>query len=169
MKMISEKIMSISAIIIAITSITVTIWEAKEIRHHNRLSVRPKFEIYFSPNSEKNRLSWVIMNNGIGPCFYKYSKVFIDSTEYKLNYASTFNEISNVLRVNDVYISDISSFNPGLTIKSGDVKRIISLDLKEEGTPTKEFWKLHDRFRFEIGYESMYNELFICKYPMDSR
>jgi hypothetical protein len=166
--MTSEKIMSISAIIIALASIVVTIWEGKEIRHHNRLSVRPKFEIFYSPNSEKNSMSWVIVNNGIGPGFYNYSKIFVDSVEYKLNYASTFSEIPKVLHVDDVYISDISSFNPGLTIKSGDVKRILSLDLKENGVPTKEFWKIRDRLRFEIGYESMYNELFVCKYPMDS-
>ena len=169
MKMASEKIMSISAIIIAIASIVVTIWEGTEIRHHNRLSVRPKFEIYSSPNPEENSMSWIIVNNGIGPGFYKYSKVFVDSIEYQLNYASTFSEISKVLQRNDVYISDISSFNPGLTIKSGDVKHILRLDLKENIKPTKEFWKIHDRLRFEIGYESMYKELFICKYPMDSK
>ena len=167
--MASEKIMSISAIIIAVASIVVTIWEGQEIRHHNRLSVRPKFEIFFSPNSEKNSMSWIIANNGIGPGFYKYSKIFVDNVEHKLNYASTIGEISKVLQGDDVYISDISSFNPGLTIKSGDTKRILSLDLKDNGKPTKEFWKIHDRLKFEIGYESMYNELFICKYPMDSR
>lgn len=164
----SEKVLSISAIVIAIASIIVTIWEGVEVRQHNRLSVRPKFEIYFNPDLEKNSMSWIIFNNGIGPGFYKYSKVYIDTTEYNLNYSSTFKKITEILDTTGIFISGRSSFNPGLTVKSGDLKRILSLDFKNKEIPTEEFWKLHNRFRFEIGYESMYNELFICKYPMNS-
>ena len=46
-KISSDTVVSLSAIIIAIASIVVTIWQGIENRNHNRLSVRPKLAINF--------------------------------------------------------------------------------------------------------------------------
>jgi hypothetical protein len=160
----SEKIISISAIIIALASIFIAVWEGIEIRNHNRLSVRPKIEIFFSPNSDQTEMSWVLINNGIGPGIITSSKIFIDDNEFHINNGSIFNELIEKLEIENASISKISSLNPGLSIKSGINKTIVGIQLE---TP-KNFWEIHNRIKFEIDYESMYGESFLCTYPMES-
>ncbi|MBN1999733.1 hypothetical protein JW935_19415 [candidate division KSB1 bacterium] len=167
-KFFSEKVVSVSAIIIAVASIVVTIWEGMEIRHHNRLSVRPKFEIFYYPDTENNNHSWFIVNNGIGPGFLKSSKAIVDDKVFSINYFSSFSEIAESLNIKDVYVAGKSSFNPGLTIISGAQKKILTLAFKNGENPGIDFWHIHERIKFKIGYTSMYNELFECEYPMDS-
>jgi hypothetical protein len=48
----SDHILSISAIVIALASICVTLWKGSEIRKHNRLSVLPKIQIAYSTSAE---------------------------------------------------------------------------------------------------------------------
>jgi hypothetical protein len=167
-KFTSEKILSLSAIVIALASIAIAIWEGVEIRKHNRLSVRPKLEIFFSPSSDNNEISWILINNGIGPGIIQFSRLVVDGKAYAINNGSVYNEIIDILKVEDVSISKMSSLNSGLSIIAGASRNMIGFKLKSDTSINSTFWEIHDRIKFEIGYESMYGESFLCTYPMDS-
>ena len=56
-KVSSDTIVSFSAIVIAIASVVVTIWQGIETRKYNRLSVRPKLGISFESGKSSFGLS----------------------------------------------------------------------------------------------------------------
>ncbi|MBN2093128.1 hypothetical protein JW964_26125 [candidate division KSB1 bacterium] len=168
LKISSDKILSLSAIIIALASVVVTIWEGAEIRKHNRLSVRPKLEIFFNHSSDENEMEWILCNNGIGPGIIKSSHIYVDDKEYPIHNGAVYYEIIDSLAVGGITLAKFSSLNAGLAIKEGTIKFIVRFKLNS-GISAEVLRKLHDRIKFEIKYESMYTEIFCCKYPMEKR
>ena len=69
-------ILSISAIVIALASLIVTIWQGIITRKHNILSVKPLPDILTS--NYENRLAVTLENNGTGPLIIKDFRAFID-------------------------------------------------------------------------------------------
>lgn len=110
-------------------------------------------------------MEWIICNNGIGPGIIKASRIIIDKKEYPINNGAIFNNVGDILGLEGLSITKISSMNSGLSIKEGTMKPIVGFELKSGGNE-EDFWKLHDRIGFEIDYESMYLEQFDCQYPM---
>jgi len=162
----SDKILSLSAILIALASIFVTIWESSEIRRHNRLSVRPKLEIFFNYDPGCRSMEWILCNNGIGPGIIKDSRIIIDKKAYPINNGAIFDNVGDILGLEGLSIMKISSMNSGLAlIKEETMKPIFRFELKSK-VKEEDFWKLHDRIEFKIDYESMYLEQFYCQYPM---
>lgn len=160
----SDRILSISAIIIAAASIIVTVWEGYEIRHHNHLSVRPKLEIFLNYTVDKPAMEWILVNNGIGPGIILSSTFTFDGKKYPVSGGAVYSRIIEENHLKDVIINKVSSLNAGLSIKAESMRPIVSFELTDEDM---DFWKLHNRIQFEIEYESMYGERFTCYYPMN--
>ena len=76
MKKSLETILSSSAIIIALASICISIWESKMMREHYHLSVRPQLEYSFS--LEDSSAIFYLYNNGIGPAIITSRDYFVD-------------------------------------------------------------------------------------------
>jgi hypothetical protein len=73
----SNFIVSLSAIIIALASLAVTIWQGIITRNHNILSVKPIPDILTS--NFENRIAVTLENNGTGPLIIKTFKAIIDN------------------------------------------------------------------------------------------
>ena len=77
-----ELTLSISAMIIAVASITISIWEGSTMRKHYHLSVMPRLNNSFTVNdsSSTNNASaiFTINNNGLGPAVITNIDYFID-------------------------------------------------------------------------------------------
>jgi hypothetical protein len=158
----SDKVLSISAIIIALASIFISVWEGFEIRKHNRLSVRPKLEISY--NVAQDNFGYVLTNNGLGPAIIMEKKLFIDNTEIKSSGFSGYDEFFEVLNLKDRLIMH-GATGSGITIRPSKNENIFVFKFVENEDKEKLISQIYNRVRIEISYKSMYDESFICKVP----
>lgn len=156
----SDTILSISAIIIAVASICVSLWEGTETRKHYRLSVRPKLEIIYITNM--TNFGYVAVNNGLGPAIISGKKIFIDGEEIKYTGFSGFDDFLEKLGLNDRRATH-GVVSPGFTIKAGEQEPIIVLNTVEDDNIDSLIAAVYRRVGIEIQYESMYEESFACK------
>ena len=161
-KISSDTIVSFSAIIIAIASIAVTIWQGIENRNHNRLSVRPKLEVNFYAG--KDNFGYILQNNGLGPAIITYRKFLVDGEEIIYSGFSGYEDFIDKLGMKDHSVTHTGIY-PGKTIKSDEQIKIISFYTKESDELDKLLPLIYSRVSIEIGYKSMYNEQFVCKVP----
>lgn len=161
-KISSDTIVSFSAMVIAIASIVVTIWQGIEIREHNRLSVRPKFEITFEAG--KNNFGYVLTNNGLGPGIITGKKIFVDGEEIHNTGFSGYDEFIKKLDLGKYKVNHTGIY-PGKTIRANEKINIIRFYLTENDDLESLLPKIYRRAGFEISYVSMYNEPFTCKVP----
>jgi len=161
-KISSDKIVSISAIIIAVASIVVTTWQGLETRRHNRLSVRPKLEIIFE--SGKDSFGYKLMNNGLGPAIVTGKKIFIDGEEIQYTGFSGYDEFIDKLGMRNHNVTHTGIYS-GKTIKTSEIENIFRFYLAEDDDLESLLPKIYNRVCIEIYYKSMYNEPFICKIP----
>ncbi|HGY56613.1 MAG TPA: hypothetical protein ENK44_12965 [Caldithrix abyssi] len=161
----TDKILSLSAIVIAIVSISVAVWEGLETRKHNRLSVRPKLEIYYSTN--KSKFGYVVVNNGLGPAVITGKKIFIDGKEITYTGFSGYDDFLEKLGLADRYAAH-GVITPGFTIKAGKSENIILFDLYESDEAETLLPEIYRRVAIEIEYKSMYDEIFTCRIPSNN-
>jgi len=63
----ADILISISAVIIAVISIAIGVWQGIETRRHYRLSVQPRLDLYYSQDYVNKTVQYLIRNNGLGP------------------------------------------------------------------------------------------------------
>lgn len=158
----ANEIISISAIIIALASVSIAIWEGVETRKHNRLSVRPKFEIHFI--SSKDNYGYELVNSGLGPAIITGIRIFVDNEEIHGKGFSGYDELLEKLGLQNKLIAH-DAVAAGITVRAGDKKKIIVFGFSEDDDPATILPEVYQRVRIEIGYNSMYDESFVCKIP----
>jgi hypothetical protein len=72
----ADRWIALSAIIIAICSLILSIWQGVVIRQHNRVSVRPILTISGTHNDKGS--GWLLGNAGLGPALVKWIEVTVD-------------------------------------------------------------------------------------------
>ena len=77
----TDKILSISAIVVAVASIIISVWQGIENRHHNRLAVTPKLDISYT--SRSNSFGFIVKNNGIGPAILNVRSIHFEDKEIR--------------------------------------------------------------------------------------
>ena len=161
-KLSSDNIVSLAAIVIAIASIVVTVWQGMETRRHNRLSVRPKLEIIFE--SGHDSFGYVLMNNGLGPATITGIELFIDGKQMQETGFSGYDELFEKLGMKNRKITHTGIY-PGKTIKTNERQNIFKFYLTEKDDLDTLLPKIYSRIKIEIKYQSMYDEPFYCKFP----
>ncbi|MCB0279860.1 MAG: hypothetical protein KDD94_10175 [Calditrichaeota bacterium] len=148
-------IVAIAAIVIAVVSIVVSVWQAAEERTHNRLSVKPKLEIIF--RSDTNQIAtFTISNHGLGPAIIKKLTTFVNRKEIATpDLAGLFVAIDSLgLRQSVVQFDPIVR---GISIPADASRIIVQFDLKKyPGDPSE--IKIYEALGFFVDYESMYGE-----------
>ncbi|MBN2093380.1 hypothetical protein JW964_27395 [candidate division KSB1 bacterium] len=156
-----DKILSISAIVIALTSVCISIWEGMETRKHNRLSVRPKLEIVFS--TTKDDFGYVLVNKGLGPAIISDRKIYIDGEEMKENGFTGFDDLISKLNLGQRHVTAIGTTGPGKMLRAGESEKIIKLEILPGDNLEKLLRAIYKRVEIEVSYVSMYQEPFISK------
>lgn len=80
----SQKLDSLALLIIALSAVVVSIWQANLTREHNRLTVQPyvKFGSVGVPGSEDNEIQFTIHNKGAGAALIKDFQIETNGTTY---------------------------------------------------------------------------------------
>ena len=119
-----ELTLSISAMIIAIASITISIWEGSTMRKHYHLSVMPRLNNSFTVNDSSSTINasaiFTITNNGLGPAVILSREYFVDGNKIddSKNHFSVI--LDSTLNFDNTAGSTFSSIPKGTTISVGE-------------------------------------------------
>ena len=159
-KISSDRIISFSAIIIAIVSIIVAIWQGIEFRNYNRLSVKPLLDISYSLNYDKNLVEFTVKNYGMGPAIIGEATAKVDSSEYIINDTNQLFQFLNKLGIDKVPVTFNNLELGGIILPNEHfnifVVEIHSLEKLGINTNT-----LINNVNIKIKYKSLYNEEFV--------
>ena len=160
----TDTIVYLSAMVIALASIVVSVWQGMETRKHYRLSVRPKIEIFYNSDSERQLIGYTMCNNGLGPAMITEKNIYIDGEPVPWSGFSGYDEMLKRLGLQP-YLKSHGAMGAGMTVKAGEQKNIIDFHIPDENLYQEKIMDIYSRLRFEIHYESMYGESFICVVP----
>ena len=167
-----ELTLSISAMIIAVASITISIWEGSTMRKHYHLSVMPRLNNSFTVNdsSSTNNASaiFTINNNGLGPAVILSREYFVDGNKIddSKNHFSVI--LSDLLNFDNTAGNTFMSIPKGTTISAGDNLIVFGLFFSNRESFYRQRMKLHDRLSYIIKYESLYGEQYEVSHNMDN-
>ena len=156
----SERILSVSAIVIAVVSIVISVWEGIETRKHNRLSVMPKLEITYKRSGD--HFGYIVTNNGLGPAIIISKKILVDGQEINYSGFSGIEDFLEKLDLQDKFVKQ-GVIDPGYTIRSGDHVQIVLFTLTGVQNAEELLMNVHNRVSIEIQYKSMYGDTYFCK------
>ena len=166
-----ELTLSISAMIIAIASITISIWEGSIMRKHYHLSVMPHLNNAFTvddSSSTKNASAFFnIKNNGLGPAVILSREYFVDGNKIDDSKNHFSVKILEALNFDNTAGKSFRSISKGFTILAGDNLRVFGLYFSNRESFYRQRMKLHDRLSFIIKYESLYGEQYEVSHNMD--
>ena len=166
-----ELTLSISAMIVAIASITISVWEGSTMRKHYHLSVMPRLNNFFTvdDSSSANNASaiFTINNNGLGPSVITSRDYFVDGNKIddSKNHFSVI--LSDLLNFNNTAGNTFSTIKKGTTISVGDNLRVFGMYFSNRKSFYRQRMELHDRLSYIIKYESLYGEQFEVSHNMD--
>jgi len=149
-----SNITAVSAIIIAVASLSVSVMEARAARRHNRQSVRPILQINRVKQHSDMRVGLRLRNVGFGPAIILNTKVTLDGTVI-----GAWDRDSLDLMVNSKGLHPkFSTLYKDEVIPSGHDGFLIHIDNFNEKSQGW-FWELiAHRLSIEIAYESIYGD-----------
>lgn len=154
----SEKLLSISAIIISLGTLFVFTYQTNLIRKQQHMSVYPYLQFEDHANFSLN-YKYTLTNKGIGPALITSSKIKINGVFRNMDLACHLGEA--VKHITDtIYSFTTSSVTKGMLIGQNESIAIASLDsLSGRKSPEILFHLIHnDSLNFIIEYESIYGE-----------
>lgn len=154
----ADRVVSVSALIVAAASIIITVWLGLETRNHNRLSVRPRIDIGRSYDGYKEKVSIGFINNGMGPAVIEMVKVKLNGKLYDISEEKNFYRWLDSLGYKGAFNNgDISC---GTIVPVGEFVRILETEFKyllQNNINPGTFLK---NVELEVRYKSLYEEEF---------
>ena len=160
-----ELTLSISAMIIAIASIAVSVWEGYTMRQHYHLSISPKLDWSFS--STMNQAGFVIANKGLGPAIITSRHIYIDGENIDESQKKFPYIIAEALELNNKMQFSSHTLSNKTVIDEGEDIYLFVLHKNNNELFQQKKDELQNRVVFEINYESLYGEKY--NITIDSR
>jgi hypothetical protein len=151
----TDKIVSISAILISLGTFISIIHQNRLIQKQQRASVLPYLEIWNSQDIDRYQL--VLMNNGIGPAFIREIRVVVDNKPYPGDVYQFFkNEILSKDTIPSFYYSNVV---PGRLIPAGEKIEMIGVNNDSlSARKLSSIFASGKNIKVQIEYESVYGE-----------
>jgi hypothetical protein len=158
----SNKVMSISAILVSFMTFLVLIYQTSIIREQQLLSVFPYLTV-FNQGSQTSNYRFVMNNQGIGPAIlekieinYKGSPTpYQDIVSFVLDHSTEVSELNSVLH---------SNIYPGRLVPAGEIFSIFEVEdsFEESVILRSEIDRLlEEGMTWEITYSSVYGEKWV--------
>ncbi len=156
----SEKILSISAILISLGTFVSIVYQNRLIQKQQHAAVLPYLEIWNSQNIDRYEL--VLMNNGIGPAFIKEIRVVHEDKTYDMD---PYNFFAEEIKPSDSSLRNVyySNIIPGRLIPAGETVTMLG-HKGSESTAMKlsQLFSDDSVVMVEIEYESVYGERWLA-------
>jgi hypothetical protein len=158
----SSDIIALSAAVIALCSLIISIWQGYLMRMHNRISLRPKIDINYRTHNG-DLLGITLQNNGFGTAIVSKTEIrFNDQVFLFHSIDEWYSFMEHVLphRVQCRY----TGFTPDkdYSIAAGDSVELFVIEPDEAAGDYIEQKFIIDKLKFNITYRSLYNEKFIA-------
>ncbi len=145
---------AISAVLIAIAALIVSVSQVVLMRRHNQMSVKPQLEIYKDLFLE-SPISVTIKNNGLGTAILKSIKIHTGSKVVIFKDRASLHEMMSPRKGYGTIKSYLISKNTSLA--AGETIEMFSLPDSENNEEVNKAFSEHvDKFRFIIEFESIY-------------
>ncbi|MBI9039317.1 MAG: hypothetical protein JEY97_14370 [Bacteroidales bacterium] len=157
MKWNSEKILSISAILISIGTFVVFAYQTSLMRKEQHMSVYPHLQFTNYQNYSRY-YKYVLTNKGVGPAIVTFSDVYINGKSKGQDLASYLRDI--VIKRNDSIYFTSSNISKGLFIAEKESIELVLLSGENSyNNSVKLYEYIHnDSLEFIINYESIYGK-----------
>lgn len=151
----TSDIIALCAVVIAVLSFFVTIWESYTSRSHNRLMVKPHLYIDLNVvSTEPIRL--VLKNNGLGPALIKSLRMFVEGKEISSSGEKLYNEAMKFIGL-DEYSFHFFLLTSDHAFSVGDEIDLFVFDNNElDEEDILVIKKNLDKLNIVIKYESIY-------------
>jgi len=147
----TETVTSISATVIAVTAVAISVYEARATRQHNRHSVRPvlQLSLYYG-NGKRSGLR--IANSGLGPALVTKTMVTIDGVAVGPWTKPIVDEIRNPLP----FGTSATTFTAGTFLKNEYSEFLLSVERFSWNQHEELVSLIDQRLELEVSYESLY-------------
>ncbi|OEE78176.1 hypothetical protein A1OQ_21840 [Enterovibrio norvegicus FF-162] len=157
----TNTIISLSSVIIALSALGITIYQAYLGRKHNKLSLRPHLHYWFDNSELDNVYSFEVINNGIGPAKVKTFEVTLNGEtveERGTRQLSTalYTVFSGYeLELTTSYLDKGNCISPNKSIELFKISFSNDTPISE-----REYKEKLNQISVVITYESFYKEIF---------
>jgi hypothetical protein len=144
-----------ASIAIATLALFLTVFEAREQRKANRLSVMPYLSIYYDLSPELSEVGLFVQNVGLGPAIVLERSIHLGDRVYRREQGARFGEFSGL---NEPW--KLGDILPGSSVAPGDRVMILGFDQKDM-TPERKRLLLElviPKVSYEVEYGSFYGE-----------
>ncbi|MEV0617498.1 hypothetical protein AB0I81_29540 [Nonomuraea sp. NPDC050404] len=147
----AQTAIAISAIVIAIASLAVSIYQVRAMRLHNRHTVRPLLQLTLKTVPGAKSGIWLV-NTGLGPAIVTGTRVWLDGEDLGPWNRAT----SRQARAGITPRPRASALADGMGITPGYIEYLLSLDAYDPSEHTAFRTLIEQRVELEIRYESLY-------------
>ncbi|UAB68712.1 hypothetical protein INR79_09115 [Vibrio sp. SCSIO 43132] len=159
--MTTDRILSISSVVIALTAVCVSIWQGVVAREHNRLSVKPFITSSPRVPGIGGENGVFISNAGVGPAFIKKVYIKANGNEFDMTVNNWPAIYAHLDLKSSCYVE--RWFKEGVSLKAGyEIKIIGPTTSPLDASCPIEFLKLisSPELTISLEYESIYGEEF---------
>lgn len=153
----TDTVIAISAAIIALASLFVSIWSAVATRKHNRLSVTPHLRVDYS-HKPGEPVRVILSNNGIGTAIIKNFAIYLDGTLLTAKAAGGLTEALSKTGITGYFFAYTLSSDDA--VSSGEHMDLLSFSIKNNLEEMAKVQASLSRISFRIDYGSMYGDKF---------
>ena len=159
----TDRILSISAIVVALCAVFVSIWQGLVTREHNRKSLLPYITSSQVISGEQGKSGIYVSNGGVGPAFIKSVNITANGKTFDLTLYS-WPDIYEHLSIKGECFRE-AFFKTGSVIQSRDHVQFLAIttsSTSESSSCREEFLKILRISEFDIAikYESAFKEKF---------
>ncbi|MGN2614760.1 hypothetical protein [Aliivibrio fischeri] len=158
----SSEIIALSAVVIALVTTIVSIWQGYLNRQYYRLSTKPHLIIDQCAVIDTPH-KFILKNNGLGPAIIKDFSISIDGHDIERSPNSVKESLIALNLDKAGYFSHIPTIGEAISV--GDTIIIIDIDLDDKtyDLMKDDLKQLGTRLEFKITYSSIYGQTFNYK------
>lgn len=149
---------ALSSVVIALSAMSVAIWQSVLARRHNILSVQPRFQIH---TNKIHGLKQTLQNNGLGPALIKNVKISCGDKVYENPEHNVYEEIFKDLGfdpANHDFSYEYHIPHAGRSHAKGHDCRLLDIKPITAECSAEVLNKIHETIKYEITYTSLYEE-----------
>ncbi|MEV5896361.1 hypothetical protein [Nonomuraea fuscirosea] len=147
----SQTVIAVSAIVIAIASLVVSVYQVRATRLHNRHTLRPLLQLRLKTSAGQRAGIWMV-NTGLGPAIITGTRVWLDGEEL----GSWNRETSRQVRRDIAPYPRASALSDGMGVPPGFTDYLLTVDDYNPAANGTFLELITRRMDLEVSYESLY-------------
>ena len=158
----SDKIMSLSAVVISLATLISLVYQARIMREHEMKSAFPKLELWNNWNRDSYELE--LINTGVGPAIIENVRVEYEDSIYNMDQANfTYFYLENIKGIKDQQFGH-SNIMSGRIIQNGQRVKLIHTNRKDtiSDDAVEELWR-RGKAKIILKYSSVYEQHWVLE------